>query len=209
MKANTHATTEKLIENALDVGLSYLDYRKKVSWLAAENSNSGDEKTDALAQYTLLNDKRMKRWDRTLKLSDDVGQFIKSLRKKRTLLVLTESWCGDASPSLPILHKMASGSDNLDLKIVFRDEHPELMDRFLTHGARSIPKVILLETATKNVLGEWGPRATVATQLVNQEKKNHGKIRPGFKEQLQLFYNKDKGRDIISDLEKLLAEIES
>lgn len=67
-----------------------------VSELTASKSNSGSEKTEALAEYTQLNDRRMNRWDKTLKISVDIQKKISSIDKKLTFLVLTESWCGDA-----------------------------------------------------------------------------------------------------------------
>ena len=91
-----------------------------------------------------------------------------------TWLVITESWCGDASPSLPVMNKIAELSSHLELRIVLRDEHPELMDVFLTNGARSIPKLIVLDGNTNDVLGEWGPRSPKATEMVMDEKKRYG-----------------------------------
>ena len=45
----------------------------------------------------------------------------------------------------------------LELRIVLRDEHPEVMDRYLTNGSRSIPIVIALDEEFRE-LGHWGPR---------------------------------------------------
>ena len=39
------------------------------------------------------------------------------------------------------------------------------MDHFLTDGGRSIPKLILLDANTLQVLGDWGPRPAVAQRL--------------------------------------------
>ena len=35
--------------------------------------------------------------------------------------------------------------ENIELKIVLRDENEELMNEFLTNGSRSIPKLIVLD----------------------------------------------------------------
>ncbi len=192
------------IGTALENGMSYEEYRNLVLELAANKSNTGLEKTDALANYTQLNDRRMSRWDKTLKISEEIKDRVKAIRQKVTWLVMTESWCGDASPSLPVMNKMAELTPNLELKIVLRDEHPELMDLFLTNGTRSIPKLIMLDGNTNTVLGEWGPRSTKASQMVMAEKAKHGKLSPDFKQELQVFYNKDKGQDILKELVELL-----
>jgi len=193
------------IRKALQAGISYLEYRELVKQLALENSNSGPEKTAALANYTQLNDRRMNRWDKTLKIEEEVVNGFKEIKQKMIWLVITESWCGDASPSLPVINKLASLSPNISLKIVFRDEHPALMDLFLTNGARSIPKLIVLDAGSMEVLAEWGPRSSKATKMVNDYKAEHGQLTPEFKQDLQVFYNKDKGQNIVEDLRQLLA----
>ncbi len=194
-----------IIQRALEFGMTYGEYRELVQELAIRNSNTGPEKTEALANYTQLNTKRMDRWDKTLRIPNEVMDHVKALKQKMTWLVLTESWCGDASPSLPVMNKLAELTPNLDLKIVLRDEHPELMDLFLTNGTRSIPKVIVLDSLTQKVLGEWGPRSSKATKMVLDYKAEHRQLTPEFKQQLQVFYNKDKGQDILKDLVELLS----
>ncbi len=202
---NPVKTIKSIIQNGLNNAMSYEEYRSLVSELAVLKSNSGPEKTDALANYTQLNDKRMNRWDKTVKVPEAVAQKARQLNRKVTWLVLTESWCGDASPSLPVMNKLATLSPNLELKIILRDEHPDLMTLFLTNGTRSIPKLIALDAHNTTVLGEWGPRSSVATDMVNAFKAEHGKLSPEFKQDLQLWYNKDKGKDILNDLTALLA----
>jgi hypothetical protein len=85
-----------------------------------------------------------------------------------------------------------------------RDEHPKLMDAFLTNGSRSIPKLIAFDTQFGEIIGDWGPRPSVATALVNDYKAKHGELTPEFKQDLQLWYNKDKGINIIEDLAGLI-----
>ena len=51
-------------------------------------------------------------------------------------------------------------------RYILRDENLEIMDQFLTNGrARSIPKLICLDSQTLEVLGDWGPRPEPAQQL--------------------------------------------
>ena len=202
---NPVKTIKSTLQNGLSNAMSYEEYRALVSELAVLKSNSGAEKTDALANYTQLNDKRMRRWDKTLKIPEAVEQKVRQLNRKVTWLVLTESWCGDASPSIPVMNKLAMLSPNLELKIILRDEHPDLMNLFLTNGTRSIPKLIALDPQNTKVLGEWGPRSSAATEMVNTFKAEHGKLTSEFKQDLQLFYNKDRGKDILNDLNALLA----
>ncbi len=193
-------TTNKVISESLDRAMSYGEYRELVAQLAAEGKSTGPEQTEALINYTQLNHRRMKRWDKTLKFNEHTIELIKSIDKKISWLVLTESWCGDASPSLPVMHKITELNPNISLQIILRDEHIELMNRFLTNGAMSIPKLIAIDDQTNNVLDSWGPRSNAATELVENQKKEYGKLTPEFKESLQVWYNKDKGQSVLKDL---------
>jgi len=75
----------------------------------------------------------------------------------RKLLVLAEDWCGDASSTIPIVAKLANQVPGLELRILRRDENPEVMNHYLTNGSRSIPIVIALDEEFQEV-GHWGPR---------------------------------------------------
>jgi hypothetical protein len=78
---------------------------------------------------------------------------------RRHLLVLAEDWCGDASNTVPVLARLADAVPGLELRVLRRDEHPAVMDRYLTNGSRSIPVVIALDEEFAE-LGHWGPRPT-------------------------------------------------
>jgi len=191
------------IKESLARAISYGDYRAMVTQLALENKSTGPVQNEDLANYTLLNDKRMKRLDKTLKLRYIVVSEIKKIEKKFTFLVLTESWCGDAAQTLPVMNKIAELNTHIDFKVVLRDENLALMNFFLTNGTLSIPKLIILDDAF-NVIGEWGSRPKEANLLVQDYKKEHGSLSPEFKQDLQMWYTKDKGestaRDILMNL---------
>src|SRR3981081_4176766 len=53
------------------------------------------------------------------------------------LLVLSEDWCGDAVNTVPVVAKLAELSPNLDLRVLARDENPDLMDAHLSGTSRS------------------------------------------------------------------------
>lgn len=194
-------TTTELIAHSVSKAISYQAYRELVQDLVIEGKSTGPIQSEVLANYTKLNDKRMARWDKRFKVEPKAQAIIEKYNKKVTWLVLTESWCGDAAPALPVMHKLASLNPNIQLKIIMRDEHPELMAKFLSNGGMSIPKLIVINDADMSVLGDWGPRSKNAAQLVTEHKAaNNGKIAPEFKQDLQLWYNKDKGNSILEEL---------
>ena len=69
----------------------------------------------------------------------------------------------------------------------------------------SIPKLVMVEDATGEILGDWGSRPKIASQMVIDYKNEHGMLTPEFKEDLQIWYNKDKGQSTLRDLMELLA----
>lgn len=184
--------------------MSYANYRGIVTRLVEENSTTGNEKTEDLANYTVLNNKRMKRWDKTIKISETDKQTIGAFDKKITWLVITESWCGDAAHIMPVIDKVAELNPNIDYKVVLRDDNEALMNAFLTNGGKSIPKLIMINTITYKVINTFGPRPAEATKMVADYKTKHGAITPEFKEDLQHWYNTSKGQAIVRDLLELL-----
>ncbi len=198
-------STRELLEQSLPKAIDYEDYKKLVAQLASEGRTTGPEQKESLINYTQLNDRRMKRWDKTFKIPENTKSFIQKFPKKVIWLVLTESWCGDAAPTMPVMDKIAELNPNISLRVLLRDEHTELMERFLTNNAKSIPKLIALDEATLEVLGEWGPRPSTATKMASDYKEVHGILSPQFKQDLQIWYNKDKGKNTLEDLLGLLA----
>ena len=199
-----HNTAEELLREGLSKEMTYLEYRSLVSSMVYNGSTTGPSQTEALINYTRLNDKRMKRWDKTFIINEETAQKIKNTDISMTWLVLTESWCGDASPALPVMHKMANLSPNITLKVLLRDENNGLMNEFLTNGKMSIPKLIAIDNTTGNVIADWGPRSKNATVLAEDYKAEHGSFTDEFKQDLQVWYNKDKGQSILNDLMELL-----
>lgn len=204
METTTKATTT-IIKESMSRAMDYQQYRELVSDLASKGLSTGPNQTEALTNYTTLNDKRMRRWDKTLKMDEATVEAISKVKTKTTWLVLTESWCGDASPSLPVMNKISELNPNITVKIVLRDENLELMDRFLTNGGMSIPKLIAIDEESDAVVGDWGPRSNAATKLVEDYKAEHGTLTAEFKQDLQVWYNKDKGQSVFADLTQLLA----
>lgn len=193
-----------VIEQSLAKSISYKDYKTIVEDLVAKSSTSGNEKTEELAYFTKLNDRRMKRWDKTIKLSEEDKNTIAQFENKMTWLVITESWCGDAAHVIPAINKVAEQNENIELRLVFRDENDLLMEQYLTNGSRSIPKLIMIDEATEEVVKTYGPRPSKATKMVLDFKNEFGKLTPEFKEELQYWYNKDKGQTIVKDLMQLM-----
>ena len=194
-----------LIQQCLATSYSYQEYRKLVSDLLAEGKSTGPNQTEDLTHFSMLNVKRMDRLDKKIELSEDTILRLQKLDKKQLWLVLTEGWCGDAAQNLPVIEKMAKQSSHIELRLILRDENPEVMNLFLTNGAQAIPKLISFDEEL-NVLFTWGARPSIATQMVTDYKAKHGKLDPEFKKNLQVWYNKDKGQNVQSDVVTLIEQ---
>jgi hypothetical protein len=204
MEKTAQKTKRELLQDGLNSSMGYEEYRLMVSNLALEGKSTGSIESQEMSDYTRLNDQRMKRLDKTIKIDAQSESKIKALAKSITWLVLTESWCGDAAQTIPVMNKIAALNKNISLRLVLRDENLELMEGFLSNGAMAIPKLISIDDASGKVIGEWGSRPSSATKMVQDYKSKYGNLTAEFKQDLQLWYNKDKGRNTVSDLLSLL-----
>jgi len=182
-----------ILKNSLKASLSYQEYRNLTTQYAAEGKTSGNNQTPDYVNYTKLNESRMHRLDKTMQVVDEVKTDLEHLNKKYTWLVITETWCGDAAQIVPIMHKMAELSVNIDLRIVLRDEHEDLMNLYLTNGTKSIPKLIVINAETDEVIADFGPRPSGAKQLILDYKAMYGVVDETAKIALQKWYLEDKG----------------
>ena len=195
------------IKQALENSFSYADYRKKVTNLIAEGKSTGHEQSDDLLHYSELNEARMNRLEKTIVVVDEVKTKLENLDKKYIWLVLAEGWCGDAAQILPVIHKMAETTNKVELKIALRDDNDALMQHFLTNGGKAIPKLIVLDAETLEVVLDWGPRPHGAKQLILDYKAAHGVVDEPAKIELQKWYLHDKGISIQNEIVEMHENI--
>lgn len=193
-----------IIQNALEKSLSYTEYRELASQLLKEGKVTGNTQSEDMAHYAELNQARMNRLDKTTVITAPVATALKALKKESLWLVISESWCGDAAQIVPVIHKMASVSDKINLRIVLRDDNDSLMNLFLTNGTKSIPKLIILDAETLELIADFGPRPSGAKQLVATYKQENGVFDEVGKTELQKWYLQDKGISIQEEIVALL-----
>ena len=196
---------EELIAQALKEAMTYSEYLQLFEQHVLNSSSTYPIASESMAQYTKLNWARAKRVGKTLQIPDQIERDFSQYEADHTWLVITESWCGDAAQSLPIMQRLLELSNGAQIKIVLRDQHPDLMDAFLFDGTRSIPVLIVFDNDNGKIIGSWGPRPSVVNEQVRQYKKQHGELTAEFKKDLQRWYNKDKGLTTMRDLQNLIA----
>ena len=195
------------IKQALENSFSFADYRKKITSLIAVGKSTGHTQSEDLLKYSELNETRMNRLEKTIEVTDEVKTKLQNLDKKYIWLVLSEGWCGDAAQIVPVIHKMAEATDKVELKIALRDDNDALMQYFLTNGGKAIPKLIVLDAETLDVVLDWGPRPHGAKQLILDYKATHGVVDEPAKIELQKWYLHDKGIAIQNEIVEMQEQV--
>jgi len=184
-----------LINTALD----YAAYRTLIDTLLLEGKVTGPEQSEDLNHYTSLNVHRMNRVDKTSVISEELNESLSQIKLPQTWLVITEGWCGDAAQIIPFFHVIEKQFPTISLKFVLRDENLELMDNFLTNGGRAIPKLLILDQKTNELLAHWGPRPAEAQAVINNLKAANATMEE-MKEKLHLWYGRNKGQALQVEL---------
>ncbi|QDH77600.1 thioredoxin family protein [Echinicola soli] len=203
MTAITSTITRELIDQSMD----YAQYRILIDQLLLENKTTGNNHSAAMMDYTRINVQRMKRWDKTSKVSEEAVALVKKLERKQIWLVLTEAWCGDAAQNISYIEKLAAFNEKVKVRYILRDENLAVMDEFLTNGGRSIPKLIALDEKTLDVLFTWGPRPQPLQEMMLAFKEDpQGVSTEEFKKTIHLWYAKDKNQTLDSEFKVLLTQ---
>lgn len=184
--------------------ISYTEYRELSRILVHMGKTTGPDQSESMVNYTKLNQSRMDKWDKRAVLTEALGAKLAGLNKHYIWLTLTEAWCGDAAQSLSFIKLMAEASHNIEFCLVLRDDYPELINQYLTDGAKSIPKLICLDAENYEVLGTWGPRPEPAQKMLKEYKANPNKAQAEFYQEMHLWYAKDKGITLQEEFLNLL-----
>ncbi len=192
-------------QNVFEHAYNYSKYRRMITGLLAEGKTTGPNQGEDLIQYAMLNDKRMDRGEKTVKLSEEQADNLRGVQPENWL-VLTEGWCGDASQILPVLNVIDQHSTQINVRYILRDENPEIMDVFLTNGTRSIPKIIRLNDDFTEVLGSWGPRPKQMQALVEDWKKSQDVPKEEMYMKVHGAYAKDRGKATLAEIFNFLKQ---
>lgn len=130
---------------------------------------------------------------------------LERMGRRWNLIALAEDWCGDASNLVPIFARLAEASPLVDLRVVMRDQHPDLMDLYLTNGSRSIPIVVVADEAFRPV-GRWGPRPAELQEFVITEKRAGERTAPEIYKDARRWYARDRGETTLREVLAVMTE---
>lgn len=179
--------------------LTFEEYLK----IAEERAQNNPNKTDPYQAYYELGLNRMRRTLKKYQVDEAQLSKLKEKNFAGKVLIITESWCGDASATVPAVSKFFEAAGN-EVKIFLRDSDQTLINRFLTNGTQSIPIVILLNEDFM-MQNTWGPRPQYGLNLLKKFKDNPETYpREEFYNDLQVYYAKNRGKDAIEEILNLL-----
>jgi hypothetical protein len=198
-------TLYPITRDTVNRGMSYAQFRSFTELLVEENRTTGANQSEAYLDYTRMSLQRIKRWDKTAKVSPKMEALIRSIGEPQIWLVINEAWCGDGAQSIPYMSKLAELNPLIELKIIMRDENPEVMDAYLTNGARSIPKLIAFTADFSCELFTWGPKpAYLMERYKAYRHDSKGVSYKEFLEEIHFWYAKNKNQDLESELFQLI-----
>jgi hypothetical protein len=152
-------TTTAVTRERFDRALSYAEY---------------------LAAIAVNRDQFQHYYDTARLTDDDVAFFRKAAALPSgpaKVLVIAEAWCPDVFRGAPVFARIAEAS-SMTMKVVLRDENPDIMDEFLLNGrARAIP-VAIFYTRDHQYITHWTERPAVAHAEVARIRAEFSAVHP-------------------------------
>lgn len=197
--------TSDLISSAY----SYEAYKTLINNLLYENKTTGNNQSEKNIYFTRLNTERTKRLEKTTVINDELKKEVEKINHPLIFIFIAEAWCGDVPQNLPVIKKIAELNSLIRLKIILRDENENVMNEFLTDGAKAIPICLIIDEVNYDVIGKWGPRPAPAQEMVREYKRTKLISHDELTKNIQLWYAKDKTQTIQNEFLNLLKIINS
>jgi thiol-disulfide isomerase/thioredoxin len=93
-------------------------------------------------------DEQQRRWQQVyaaVQLTDAQKQLVTGFVRDMKVLIVSGVWCGDCVQQCPLLQRIAeSNSARIDLRLLDRDEHRDLMAKVRINGGDRVPVALFL-----------------------------------------------------------------
>jgi len=200
-------TTDKVLtEEQFKSGITFDDFLAETERkVAATDVTSLDQEALETFKYTDLNVHRMKRGIKSFTPDEQLVELVNKSSAGTKWLVITEDWCGDSAQCLPGLYLMAKANPSIEFRIFERDKNPELMDKYLTNGTRSVPILVGMNEQFEEIF-HWGSRPKEAADLV-KEWKAQGLEKAEFIERLHVWYGRNRCKALQEEIKTILAGV--
>lgn len=139
-----------------------------------------------------------------VRIPDNLAQEVRDLKSEVRMLMIGADWCGDVVANLPAIAALADLNPLIELRIVDRDRHEELMNHFLTNGGKAIP-VLIVANGSMSKHERWGPRPAECQKIMteNKDKKPKEEIYPMVRD----WYMKDAYQTCLKEVWDVLKKI--
>src|SRR5690242_3874342 len=118
------------------------------------------------------NRERLDANEQRVQLDPEAVRFFRSLPRPINVVVLAEDWCGDVIANLPVLGRLAKEAGTLNVRIFYRDQNLDLMERWLNQGKfQSIPVFAFFDESFRE-LGHWIERPASVTELRARKRRD-------------------------------------
>jgi len=147
-----------------------------------------------------------KLYERRAEIDSDAVERIRAAGPHH-VLVITEAWCGDSLAIFPVVSRLFAEA-GCEIRVVQRDEHPDLIDQYLTNGGRAIPIVVVLD-GEFNERFHWGPRPKAAQEIVlgHKEAVAAGTMEKAeVHKQVRGFYARNHGQEIVREFVEAIGQ---
>jgi hypothetical protein len=135
---------------------------------------------DAYKEAMTRNRERVEDNEKKVVLDPETVRFFKALPQPINVVVLAEDWCGDVIANLPVLGVLAKSVATLDVRIFYRDQNLDLINRWLNQGKyQSIPVFAFFDQSFRE-LGHWIERPASVTELRARKRKEIFASDPAF-----------------------------
>jgi hypothetical protein len=192
----------EMLEHYWQQGLSFPAYMQRMQDIIHQQKTLDNPPVVDKFQYYILNQQRSQRLLKTYAVPTQLSEQLKKTSPQHWLII-TEYWCGDSAQNLPPLFRMSECSEGrINMRLVFRDTNPQLIDAFATEGAKSIPKVLMLSKDFK-LKQIWGPRPAEAQALVKSLRADPA-TRDFYADRLHLWYAQNKCHMLEQEIANLL-----
>lgn len=142
------------------------------------------DKAQSYADYVaglVINRNQFEHYTGTVQLTEDDAAFFRRIAALPSgparLLVIAEAWCPDVYRGVPVFARIAEAA-GLTMRVVGRDDNPDIMDEFLLNGAARAVPVAVFYTRDHRHIAHWIERPQVAHAEIGRVKGAFAEAHP-------------------------------
>jgi len=71
-------------------------------------------------------------------------ELLSSFKREMKVLCLAGVWCGDCVNQCPVFEQIAQASENIHLRFLDRDDHPDVQEALVVNAGKRVPVLVFL-----------------------------------------------------------------